>query len=1187
MGVPGFYSWLSRRYPLIVNQLNSKLDVPYIDCFYLDMNGLIYKCTKEEDTVFKDLLLQKNMQEIFTLIFNYIDEMVNLVQPKKVLYLFLDGPAPRAKQNQQRTRRFLSAKSHKDLNNSLKNCGILAENQTMQNNAISTGTTFMHELNQQIQFYIKNKFKQDPQWKNLEVFFSGSNVPGEGEHKIINFMHQYCSSDNYDPSTTHCIYGVDADLIMLGLSTHIKYVSILREEMRHIPNISKAAKREIQINQFQIIYLNIVREYLDLEYKQLQGEMKNLKYDIENIIDDFLLICFFIGNDFIPRLYCFNIREGQFEILIQIYKNYIKEAKEYLNNMGYINWKGMYELIKQISNYEKEFIGDKADECTKEYNRQLKGQEGEDNFNVDDINKDKESNNNKQNENTFQQEYDNIIIDQQKNVFKEINKEKKFLEDIQILYNTEADGFQARTYYYKEKLQLDFSNSQHFKVLDNLITKYIEGLQFVLLYYYKGVPSWSWYYPFYYAPMSADISLYIEYKQSILSQTIKFDLSQPYQPMKQLMCIIHPENASLLPPKIAQLLTDQTNSPLRNPIDYYPEEYRIDPYGGVFAHEYIVVLPFMEQELIEKVYNSINWDSEISPEDIQRNLFGRNLKFSYNENSPLLQVKSILPLYYSDFEVHIDIQEFDIDKIYKPPKNESQNAKTSRFPSLYAKKIVQSTLKKTEKGQRLFLTLESEVTDILLSKKYQTDYYFNYPNCQKCELIGIISKDSLKVIKKVPLIPILDAQNYCKDDHHQFYQKLNDETTFQMQKKGIILSQEHPIHSIVRFYESNQRYQSGKVVENKLKFQEQYVPLELIMTEPKIEKIKQVKKYTKTTEEFKENMLVLIASPDRQIDGCLAKIIEFQKIKNNYSPVQLKVQILNKPLYLIYSKEKFCQYTQNKESFYTLYFACERLQTQPEFLLELLDSLPIFIDNNLYSASKLPKILDIGLNIIKRAKGQIVPELVHVPEAKINAQAKMQQGIKARISVKDLFPESKDGNIECVKLYIWLMQKEESQYTMSSLFSQIIIDPNFAIPANYDAPAKLFFEKQPHYHSLGDHVRYIGTFGVKTAPFGLNGIVVGIIDDKFEVVFEKPFVGGNNLGGRCPPQRGLLVEFDEIYNLQGWGKLTRKKDEGNDQSKGWDGSICYFYPKFERPIDKDDLQKNSNKNIKFQKKKNL
>lgn len=99
---------------------------------------------------------------------------------------------------------------------------------------------------------------------------------------------------------------------------------------------------------------------MDLEYKMSWKKVKYLTYDIERIIDDFLLICCFIGNDFLPRLYCFNIREGQFEILIQIYKDYLENATEYLNNNGMINWVGLDLLIKKVSEIELEFIGDKA-----------------------------------------------------------------------------------------------------------------------------------------------------------------------------------------------------------------------------------------------------------------------------------------------------------------------------------------------------------------------------------------------------------------------------------------------------------------------------------------------------------------------------------------------------------------------------------------------------------------------------------------------------------------------------------------------------------------------------------------------------------------------------------------------------------------------------------------------------------
>ena len=59
----------------------------------------------------------------------------------------------------------------------------------------------------------------------MKVIVSGSDVPGEGEHKILEYMREYALNKE-----SHCIYGCDADLIMLGLSTSLTYVSILREE---------------------------------------------------------------------------------------------------------------------------------------------------------------------------------------------------------------------------------------------------------------------------------------------------------------------------------------------------------------------------------------------------------------------------------------------------------------------------------------------------------------------------------------------------------------------------------------------------------------------------------------------------------------------------------------------------------------------------------------------------------------------------------------------------------------------------------------------------------------------------------------------------------------------------------------------------------------------------------------------
>ena len=70
--------------------------------------------------------------------------------------------------------------------------------------------------------------------------------------------------------------------------------------------------------------------------------MNFLDYNINNIIDDFLFICMFIGNDFLPRLSSFNIREGNFELLLNAYKIQLKHGKEWLNNRGKINLKILY-----------------------------------------------------------------------------------------------------------------------------------------------------------------------------------------------------------------------------------------------------------------------------------------------------------------------------------------------------------------------------------------------------------------------------------------------------------------------------------------------------------------------------------------------------------------------------------------------------------------------------------------------------------------------------------------------------------------------------------------------------------------------------------------------------------------------------------------------------------------------------
>jgi len=112
MGVPKFFRWLSERYPLVNQRV---LEKNQTDCFYLDMNGIIHNS-------FQKALEESNFgqEEVFQKIFSYTSHLFRIVRPRKLIYFAIDGVAPRAKMNQQRSRRFRSVKDLDKRNNHLE-----------------------------------------------------------------------------------------------------------------------------------------------------------------------------------------------------------------------------------------------------------------------------------------------------------------------------------------------------------------------------------------------------------------------------------------------------------------------------------------------------------------------------------------------------------------------------------------------------------------------------------------------------------------------------------------------------------------------------------------------------------------------------------------------------------------------------------------------------------------------------------------------------------------------------------------------------------------------------------------------------------------------------------------------------------------------------------------------------------
>lgn len=215
-------------------------------------------------------------------------------------------------------------------------------------NVITPGTEFMDRLSICLKFYIAERLQSSPLWKGVKAIYSDASVPGEGEHKILDYIRSQRNSDGYDPNQAHCIYGADADLIMLGLSTHEARFYIIREvfippnkqkcafcgtfghnldNCEHYQNTKGTTKKALTNPVlFQYIKIHVLRDYLELELEINDG----VHTDIDNKIDDFIFLCFFVGNDFLPHLPSFRIRNGAIDLIMMIYKNFLPKMNGYL-----------------------------------------------------------------------------------------------------------------------------------------------------------------------------------------------------------------------------------------------------------------------------------------------------------------------------------------------------------------------------------------------------------------------------------------------------------------------------------------------------------------------------------------------------------------------------------------------------------------------------------------------------------------------------------------------------------------------------------------------------------------------------------------------------------------------------------------------------------------------------------------
>jgi len=545
MGIKYFFKWFRESFPKVVTKaiiknqnILPKEDLNNPNLLLLDLNGMIHtscqKIYKYGSFESKALLIktspvssEEQDLRVFEDVLNSITALLAITQPKEIV-LCIDGVAPISKQIQQRQRRFLSKKTEGGFDS----------------NCISPGTEFLYKLGIYIKTNIKSKLETE--WFSVEtIYFMDSLVPGEGEHKLYDFLRSN-KANIIDKKFNIIIVGNDADLIMLSLLVSTLFIKenliyILREDFI----LKNSDYLLVDINQFKKCIL---------DFAMTKPNFKH--YDFDFVVCDFVILCFMVGNDFLPPLPLFNIYDGGLDLVM----------KYYFTSKGYITFKLSKQTKVQINfkyliSYFDYILNVACPQAVQHYKTREYG-------------------------------YPNTLLDI-------ASKKEASFKDIAIHY--------LKSY------------TLNHKITKNLVKIYLTEIEWVFNYYAygSGTVDWNMYYPSQFAPTCINVSNYLKTNKNILGSK---ELEQNHLlPFFQLLCILPPHSADLLPPPFDKVLTDKM-------VQFHPEKIEIDFEGKLNEWEGIPLLPPLDHKQIFTFYKE-NIDL-CDKKDLVRNKIAKQLKFS-------------------------------------------------------------------------------------------------------------------------------------------------------------------------------------------------------------------------------------------------------------------------------------------------------------------------------------------------------------------------------------------------------------------------------------------------------------------------------------------------------------------------------------------------------------------------------
>ncbi|KAG2187846.1 hypothetical protein INT44_000596 [Umbelopsis vinacea] len=1264
MGVPKFFRWMSERYPLC-SQLITENRIPEFDNLYLDMNGIIHNCSHNNSD---DAHFRISEEQIWLAIFNYVDHLFRKIKPRKTFFLAIDGVAPRAKMNQQRSRRFRTAKDAEDLKRrALAKGEDLPDEPPFDSNCITPGTEFMIKLTKELQYFINKKVSEDANWRGIDIILSGPEVPGEGEHKIMDFIRLSKAQPDYNPNTRHCLYGLDADLVMLGLLSHDPHFALLREEVvfgrqaqkakKTLPNSTWSIFHSVDLQNFYLMHLSLLREYLDIEFQSLK-ETLTFEYDLERIIDDFILLALFVGNDFLPHLPNLHIAEGALSLMFNLYKLVLPVMGGYINDGGKVDMKKLEILLGRLAEkFESDLFESEMADANFLRGKQEQGFTEEELISRMERAKLDTGSRKKPNKKKL------VITKRQQGILQQIKEfslnrrgheipalhfpshlkagDRHFVEtvatDLGLHYAVEYEGdgdtrhvyidfpeneegeedetedeedldarqrvlakYEAaeviedvvteeqrdlqesqrkeeimhdwKVNYYGPKMNIDYDTKEQ---MDQLVRSYIEGIQWVLYYYYNGVASWGWFYPYHYAPMISDL------KDLDRFSNLEFALGKPFKAYEQLMGVLPSLSRKLLPAAYRDLMTDPT-SPI---IDFYPTDFELDMNGKKQDWEAIVKIPFIDEERLLSAMKSREHrltKDEASMERIGQNhriYYDANLENTQDENGNGTLYPSPLPGVFPDIHnclaKQVDYVLPSLDgglKLRKTLLKETNVgiSALAGFPTLHTiphtgflvhhnVNVFQQESKNESVVVNLQNMWEGMDTQEIAKRVVGKRLFVGYPFLQE-SFVQAVSDEKFKYEHTMRDRKRLVLRTPMPANEVDWWRKRSDRFEYMASKRFACIIGHVDVCVHVRLLKGMRRMDDGALLKDyDHPNQATILPLQTSVLKVENEDRRYIEQPSRPVEEdfpTKSDVFFLGA----KFYGTLATVIGHAE-----DTVALKLLVPNDEPYLTEPTFGRDIISEHKTRWIPAYVVAKKIGVSSLALSKITSSL---------SVQMSPDKVNLGLNLKFEAKQQ---KVVGYTRKTNNVWEYSPKAVDLLIEYKKQFPDffrqldkqAQQGEIyqpkqfypeaEAMKKMIeikqWLKSKGIADLPRVALdvdrldseivqqieqeaikynevwenleFRRVIVKniPRHVLLKPAHAPYKL----QNQAFELGDRVVFAQDSG--GVPLGLRGTVIGFEDKHVQVVFDQTFMGGTTMGGQCSPFRGMTVPAFSVINL--------------------------------------------------------